>query len=172
MRQTPNSLRHLSTERTGSVTSSPLSASPSAISFSSEFVITVPLSASLAARVLPGLKEVKTLKKLISINLSKTRIVTANLESLSNFTNLNDLQLAETWIADAGLDHLKGLTNLQSLNLEGTLISDAGLMHLARLSKLQSVNAARTKVTRAGEGRLRKERPNLFVAVRDEPTGR
>ncbi|MEO2089674.1 MAG: leucine-rich repeat domain-containing protein, partial [Gemmataceae bacterium] len=54
------------------------------------------------------------------------RLLDAGLKHLKGLTSLESLNLVDTQITGAGLEHLKGLTSLESLNLFSTQVTDAG----------------------------------------------
>jgi len=59
---------------------------------------------------------------------------------------LKTLDLQRTEITDAGLQTIAELASLESLNLAGTGIDGRGLVHLASLTKLQHLDLSETKV--------------------------
>ena len=59
---------------------------------------------------------------------------------------LKTLDLQRTEITDAGLQTIAELTSLESLNLAGTAIRGSGLVHLSTLNKLQHLDLRETKV--------------------------
>src|SRR5262245_12750809 len=87
-----------------------------------------------------GIKELKGLKRLQRLDLSGTKITDAGLKELKELKSLQGLDLGYTQVTDAGLKQLKALNNLQNLDLNGTKITDAGLMELTELKTLRSLN--------------------------------
>jgi mono/diheme cytochrome c family protein len=118
------------------------------------------LDAATAAKVLPLLKDLKTLTDL---NLAGAKITDAQLASLATTPNLTRLHLENTPVTDAGLAHLKGLKNLVYLNLFNTAVTDKGLEHLRGLTSLQKLYVFETKVTDAGIAALKKALPNAEI---------
>ena len=112
-----------------------------------------------------GLKDVKNLKMVTSINLGKTRASGPGLEGLKNFPNLMHVQLHGTFLTDAGLRSLRELPKLESLSLEGTQITDAGLAELGAVKTLKFIQASRTRATDAGAGKLKEALPGVNVDV-------
>ncbi len=96
------------------------------------------------ARLLP-LKD-----HLAQLDLGRTAITDAALESIGQMPRLAELDLRQTQVTDAGLAALSNLKNLQSLNLYGTGISDAGIKHLVALKSLKEIYLWQSKVTDAG----------------------
>jgi hypothetical protein len=108
---------------------------------------------------LAGLKE-----QLVRLDLGRTVITDASLQSLAGFPRLIALDLRQTAVTDAGLAALKDLPRLQTLNLFGTGITDAGLKQLAELPSLKQVYLFQTKATPAGLKQLAAARPGLQVS--------
>ncbi len=108
---------------------------------------------------LAGLKE-----QLVRLDLGRTVITDAALQSLAGFPRLIALDLRQTAVTDAGLAALKKLPKLQTLNLFGTGITDAGLKQLAELPSLKQVYLFQTKTTPAGLKQLAAARPGLQVS--------
>lgn len=101
--------------------------------------------------------------QLARLDLGRTAITDAALQSLAGFPRLVALDLRQTAVTDAGLAALKELPRLQTLNLFGTGITDAGLKHLAGLPALKQVYLSQTKATPAGLKQLAAARPGLQV---------
>jgi Leucine Rich repeat len=97
-----------------------------------------------------GLKQLKGLLQLTTLNLSGTAVTDAGLKHLSGLTQLQGLNLYGTKVTDAGLKELAGLKRLQTLELSYTQVTDAGVKELARLKSLQWLTLFGTKVTDAG----------------------
>ncbi len=86
------------------------------------------------------------------------------LKHLKGLTKLQSLDLSHTEVTDAGLEHLRGLTGLQSLNLMWCIkLTDLGLEHLKALRKLQTLVLSNTNVTDAGVKKLRQALPNCKI---------
>lgn len=118
------------------------------------------IDAETAAKVLPLLKDMKTLTDL---NLSGAKLTDAQLASLAGDANLTRLHLENTPVTDAGLAHIKGLKNLVYLNLFNTAVTDKGLQQLTGLTNLQKLYVFETKVTDAGVAALKKALPNVEI---------
>ena len=103
------------------------------------------------------------LKKVTSVNLSKTSVTDAALAQLGRHPDILQLHLELTKITDAGLASLKGLKNLEYLNLYGTGVTDAGLKHLTGLANLKSLYLWQTKVTPEGARKLKEALPKLDI---------
>ena len=108
---------------------------------------------------------VKSLKKVIILDLGHTAVTDAALANVAALPDLTKLHLEQTKITDRGLAALKPLKNLEYLNLYGTGITDAGLDHLAGLTKLKSLYVWQTKVTPAGVDKLKKALPSLEIVT-------
>ncbi len=118
------------------------------------------LDADTAAKVMPLLKDMKTLTDL---NLSGAKITDDQLAHLSADINLTRLHLENTPVTDAGLAHLKGLKNLVYLNLFNTAVTDKGLAHLNGMANLQRLYVFETKITPAGIASIKKTLPQVEV---------
>jgi tetratricopeptide (TPR) repeat protein len=86
----------------------------------------------------------------ISIDLSNTDVIDADLEHLPLFDGLQQLNLGGTRISNAALDHLSQARKLEFLGLTGTRIDDDGVPGIARLTQLRFLSLAGTDVTDAG----------------------
>ncbi|HTM53732.1 MAG TPA: hypothetical protein VL175_06860 [Pirellulales bacterium] len=110
-----------------------------------------------------GLALVKTLPKLVQLDLKDTQISDAGLANLAAIATLNRLHLEKTKVTDAGLAHLKDLGNLEYLNVYGTAVTDAGLEHLKGLKNLKKLYVWQTPVTDAGIAKLKESLPGVTV---------
>ncbi|MEX0676860.1 MAG: hypothetical protein WD063_07275 [Pirellulales bacterium] len=110
-----------------------------------------------------GLAQVKTLPKVVQLDLKDTQITDAGLAHLAPIATLVKLHLEKTKITDAGLAHLKDLGNLEYLNLYGTAVTDAGLAHLGGLKNLKKLYVWQTQVTDAGIAKLKEALPEVTV---------
>ena len=104
-------------------------------------------------------------KKIVSLDLSKTKVANKDLVPVAEMSNLTKLLLSRTTVGDDALAHLSGLRKLEILNLYGTNVSNAGLEHLKELSSLKKLYLWNSKATSAGGDRLKKANPNLEVNV-------
>ena len=102
-----------------------------------------------------GLKWLKGLRSLQSLDLATSKVTDAGLKNVEQLTNLRSLSLASTSVTDAGLSHLKGLTNLQSLVLSRSQVTNTGLGYLKGLTKLDLLDLLGTQVTDAGLEQLK-----------------
>src|ERR1700722_7637913 len=91
-------------------------------------------------------KELATLKKLRTLDLSHTEVTDAGLKELSPLKQLRTLKLSGS-ITDTGLKALAALPQLQTLDLHSTDVTDAGLKHLAAFEQLRSLDLGGTKIT-------------------------
>jgi hypothetical protein len=94
-------------------------------------------------------------KRVMSVNLAKSRITDDGLENLEPLNELVNLNLTNTHISDAGLKHIRGLTKLVVLDLTNTQITDAGLEHLNGLTSLEYLSISKTQISDAGCDQLR-----------------
>jgi internalin A len=97
-----------------------------------------------------GVKELKELKQLTSLDLTWTWGTAAVLKELKDFKQLTSLNLAAGGVTNASLKELKDLKQLTSLNLNFTGVTDAGMKELADLKQLTSLNLGNTDVGDAG----------------------
>lgn len=111
-------------------------------------------------------------RRLIVINLQRTKVTDADLVKLKGLHDLKVLDLSGTQITDAGIAHLKGLTkdtqlllpstdgvtdrslenlselkNLEWLLLNNTKVSDAGIKYVRKFSNLQRLDLTGTSIT-------------------------
>ncbi|MCE9556566.1 MAG: leucine-rich repeat domain-containing protein [Planctomycetes bacterium] len=100
-----------------------------------------------------------------TLHLSKAKISSRSLGSISKMTNLRELDLSQTNITDADLAKLKSLTSLEILDLSRTKISDASLDAIGELPKLKVLNVADTEASPEGIAELQEARPDLKIEV-------
>lgn len=86
----------------------------------------------------------------VSVILTKTRVIDGELSMLANFPQLRTLDLRGTRITDKGLAHLERLTNLQQLYLDSTPITDLGLGRLKDLKELRELSLKDTSISDLG----------------------
>ena len=96
-----------------------------------------------------GLRHIKGLTNLKSLDLTGTTVDDAGLENIEGLTQLESLNLSLTPLTSAGMKHLKGLSSLR-LELTRTKVDDSGLESLSDLAHLQSLNLWGTRVTGTG----------------------
>lgn len=100
---------------------------------------------------------------LLRLILDGTHVTGAGLAHLNGLTKLRLLYLRHTKMTNAGLAHLKGLAGLQGLHLDETHVTDAGLAHLNELAGLRKLVLTRTQVTKAGKAELKKALPKCKI---------
>ena len=84
-----------------------------------------------------GLKTLKGLGDIMSLNLRDTKITSSGLVHLKGLSSLKRLHLERTEVADSGLEHLSGLKELEYLNLYQTQVSDKGTRAFDRSEKIK-----------------------------------
>jgi hypothetical protein len=97
----------------------------------------------------PGLIHLQRLKKLESLDLTKSNITDQDMQYVGALNSLKKLGLSRTDLTDRGLAHLKTLTRLRELDLEGTKVTDEGLHQLAGLP-LKELRLRKTAITSDG----------------------
>ena len=100
--------------------------------------------------------------------LQEWQVTDAALEQMKGLRDLNRLCLSRTRITDAGLEHLKNLPQLQELEISHSLVTDAGLERLKELTQLRRLSISSTKITDEGAKKLQEALPNCKV-TRWEP---
>jgi len=91
------------------------------------------------------------------------RVTDAGLKELKELKSLQTLDLSETKVTDAGLKELKEIKSLQTLYLWNTKVTDAGLKELKELNNLKVLHLLDTKVTDAGVKELQMALPKLNI---------
>ena len=102
-------------------------------------------------------------KPVVAVNLIATEITDAGMKELKELKSLQTLELHETKVTDAGMKELKELKSLQTLYLWGTDVTDAGMKELKELKSLQMLLLSNTKVTAEGRAELQKALPKLKI---------
>ena len=116
---------------------------------------------------MPQLRQLEPVAgNIVLLDLARTHITDAGLQSLAKMPNLTRLEIQETNTGDAGLQWIGNLPALEVLNLYDTHVTDKGLARLASLKKLRRVYLWRTSVTDAGVQALRKRMPQLDIVRR------
>jgi hypothetical protein len=110
-----------------------------------------------------GLKELKGLKTLETLNVANSAVTDAGLKELKGLRELQMLSLGGTRVMDAGLKALPPLAALQSLDLSSTRVTDAGLKELTGLKNLRHLDLRKTDVSDAGVAALKKALPELTI---------
>ena len=93
------------------------------------------------------LRFVMGLRRLRSIDLSRTGVTAEGLRFLQRLPSLEVLVLAETPMGDEACDELIGCTQLRRLDLRKTSVTDGGLRHLYLLGHLRVLNLEGTLVS-------------------------
>lgn len=101
-----------------------------------------------------GMKHLRLLKNLESLNLNLTRITGKGLRVLKGFNKLKLLELSGPRITDSSLKQLPRLPGLEELRLRNTSVTDRGLKWVARFSGLKKLDLQGTQVTGSGLGQL------------------
>src|SRR5260370_308873 len=94
-------------------------------------------------------------KPVVGVALMGTAVTDAGLKALKELKSLKTLNLDFTKVTDAGLKNLKELKSLQTLYLGGTAVTDAGLKNLKELKSLQTLDLGGTKITDTGMKELK-----------------
>ncbi len=115
-----------------------------------------------------GIKELKDLKELEFLNLGFCRKLTAEgFRVLPRFEKLRTLNLSITSFGDDQAELLPKLIHLENLDLDNTRVTDGGLTHVSKLKKLRYLRLVGTRVTDRGLETVAKL-PNLrFLHIRD-----
>jgi hypothetical protein len=100
---------------------------------------------------------------LACLNLQRTSITNDDLVRLKGSRELLILDLSATSISDAGLVHLKDLPHLSALLLIETPVTDEGLKHLAQVPQLRWLFLAGSKVTPRGRSEFHRARPGVWT---------
>ncbi len=87
------------------------------------------------------------ISKLVTVDLSATKITDKAVAQLEASQNLRLIRLAETGVTDASIDTLLKIPTLESINLYGTKVTDAGVSKLSALSNLKRLFLWQTAVT-------------------------
>ena len=89
-------------------------------------------------------------RPVIGVNLERSKVTDAELESLGALEQLRKLWLNDTKVTDTGLKHLAPLKQLKELYANKTKITDSGLKHLANLEPLQMLSLEGNGLTDEG----------------------
>lgn len=101
--------------------------------------------------------------QLLWLNVGRTKITDAGLNTIARLSNLAQLSLEYTATTDIGLKHLSTLSELNTLNLVGNKISDDGLVSLLNLPKLEKVFLYQTDVSATGVRKMLRDRPKIEI---------
>jgi hypothetical protein len=102
-----------------------------------------------------GLKGLKVLTSLRTLDVGGTKVTDAGLMELKELKGLQSLSLAGTEITDAGLKELEGVQSLHTLDLSYTQVTDGGLKELKVLQNLQELDLNNTRVGNGGVKELK-----------------
>ncbi len=97
------------------------------------------------------------------LNLGRSGITDASMNSVAECSNLRVLFLDRTDIGDAGIEHIADMKHLQRLNIFGTQAGDGCIDVLEELPSLTHVYLWDSKVTKLGADTLRVARPSIKV---------
>ena len=97
------------------------------------------------------------------LDLSGTGLGDSVLAEIASMKNLVQLDLSQTRVADGGLAALGALPALRRLNLHSTGLGDSALEDIAAMKSLEDLYVWRTRVSEDALARLRKVRPMLRV---------
>jgi hypothetical protein len=97
-----------------------------------------------------GLRELKDLENLASLDLSGSKVTDAGLRALVHSKHLQALTLSKTAVTLAGVSQLTELKQLQTLDLGNTSVGDTGINALASLRQLKWLSLGYTRVSDAG----------------------
>jgi hypothetical protein len=113
-----------------------------------------------------GLKHLKGLDRLRTLDIKNTAVTGEGLKHLKDIADLGYLDLAHTKVGDGGAKILTtGFKRLYYLDLEGTEVTDAGVPELSKLKKLAFLDVRGTKLTAEG---LKKLQQAVDVAQGDQ----
>lgn len=101
--------------------------------------------------------------KLRWLDLEETNVDSEDLIELRNLRNLEHLILTRTAITDEGLEYVADMTKLIYLGLNETKVSDRCLVHFERLVNLRELELSDTNVTESGIQSLQRELPNCEI---------
>ena len=85
-------------------------------------------------------------------------------EQASRLRHLRDIDLARSLVSDAGLESLCELRGLERINLEGTLVTEAGVVGLSALPELKWINLGNTPLRWWTRWQLARNYPRLTFA--------
>jgi hypothetical protein len=101
------------------------------------------------------LRRLGGLRKLSSLDLSKTGVTDAGLQSIKELTTLTTLRLVDCAITDSGLKSIQSLQSLDYLDLQNTNITDQGVEHLKAMPNLRWLSFWQTRITDSGLSHVR-----------------
>ncbi len=141
---------------------------PGALSFESQGSVlltftAVSMRANLDDAAFKKLEPVSS--KLVTVDLSATKITDQGVTQLSAAKSLRVIRLAETGVTDAAIETLLKLPSLESINLYGTKVTDAGVSKLSALTKLKRLYLWQTAVTPAAIKTLKEKLPGCEIVT-------
>jgi hypothetical protein len=101
--------------------------------------------------------------QLLWLDVSRTSITDAGLETIGALGNLISLNLSHTQITGLGIASLTSLEKLERLNLVGTDVSDEGLQSLAAIRSLRQLFIFNSQVTPQGVVSIRGKLPEVRI---------
>jgi len=115
----------------------------------------------------PDLETLGQLKGLESLNLGGLRVTDLGLVQLRGLRKLRELDLSRTEVSGSGLAVLEMLPDLERLVLwNSKRVDDAAIAVLSKLKKLTRLDLAGTAITSAGVETLRRANPKCEVSFR------
>ena len=99
---------------------------------------------------------------------SNHKIDDDGLKALKGLSHIRTLDLFDTKIGDAGLAHVTPLTSLEGLTLRDTRVTDAAAVYLTRLTNLKLLDLVGTSVTPTMARTLQKALPFCKVDSADK----
>jgi beta-lactamase regulating signal transducer with metallopeptidase domain/Leucine-rich repeat (LRR) protein len=113
-----------------------------------------------------GLATLAGLKKLKTLNLADAPIDDGSCQLVAKlFPRLRELDLRRTKITDAGVESIASLTDLDYLILDHTAITDAALAPLESLKSLRWLSVSGTDFAPTAIAELKKVRPGINIAL-------
>jgi hypothetical protein len=106
-----------------------------------------------------GYARLKTLTRLVDLDLSHSNVTDAALCNLSGLDQLETLSLFRTRISNAGLRYLVDLPGLRELDIGDTKVDDEGVQVLREMQQLRSVALLGSGITRVGFCELERALP-------------
>lgn len=104
----------------------------------------------LALKKLGAKVEMGDDRRIVAVDLTRTKATAATIELLKPCSQLQRLTAAGIPVTDDSLKALTGLSMLTSLELDATNITDTGLLHLNALKRLERLSLSGTAITDEG----------------------
>lgn len=113
-----------------------------------------------------GFKKLASIaSKLVSVDLSATKVTDQAVAQLAAAKDLKLIRLAETAVTDASIDTLVKLPALESINLYGTKVTDAGVSKLASMPNLKRLYLWKTAVSPEAIKALQEKLPKCEIVT-------